>query len=48
VTLFIEKQFSYGLDMHRDLFVFLGLMVNLPSLTNSYKTKDVSKGLIDD
>jgi hypothetical protein len=30
VTLFIEKQFSYGLDMHKDLFVFLGLMVNLP------------------
>jgi len=48
VSLFIEKQFSYGLDMHKDLFVFLGLMVNLPSLTNSYKTKDVSKGLIDD
>jgi O-antigen ligase len=30
VTLFIEKQFSYGLDMHKDLFVFLGLIVNLP------------------
>lgn len=30
LTLFIEKQFSYGLDMHKDLFAFLGLVMNLP------------------
>ena len=30
ISLFIERQFSFGLDMHKDLFVFLGLIVNLP------------------
>jgi len=44
VTLFIVKQFSYGLDMHKDLFVFLGLMVNLPLLSNSHKIRNISKG----
>jgi len=44
VTLFIEKQFSYGLDMHKDLFVFLGLMVNLPLLSHSHKIRNISKG----
>ena len=33
LSLFIEKQFSYGLDMHKDLFAFLGLVVNLPLIT---------------
>jgi len=28
--LLIERQFSFGLDMHKDLFVFLALIVNLP------------------
>jgi len=31
--LFVEKQFSYRLDMHKDLFAFLGLVVNLPLIT---------------
>lgn len=43
VTLFIEKQFSYGLDMHKDLFVFLGLMVNLPLLSHSHKIRNISE-----
>ncbi|MBA7532003.1 hypothetical protein ES705_24229 [subsurface metagenome] len=30
VSLFVGRQFSFGLDMHKDLFVFLGLIVNLP------------------
>jgi len=30
LSLFIERQFSFGLDMHKDLFVFFGLIVNLP------------------
>ena len=30
VSLFVERQFSYGLDMHKDLFVFFGVIVNLP------------------
>ena len=30
VSLFAERQFSFGLDMHKDLFVFFGLIVNLP------------------
>jgi O-antigen ligase len=30
LTLLVEKQFSYGLTMHKDLFAFLGLVVNLP------------------
>ncbi len=29
IVLLIERQFSFGLDMHKDLFVFLGLVVNL-------------------
>ena len=30
LTLLVEKQFSYGLTMHKDLFAFLGLVVNFP------------------
>ncbi len=30
LTLLVEKQLSYGLTMHKDLFAFLGLVVNLP------------------
>ena len=30
ISLFIERQFSFRLDMHKDLFVFFGLIVNLP------------------
>ena len=30
ISLFTERQFSFGLDMHKDLFVFFGLIVNLP------------------
>jgi len=40
VSLFIEKQFSYGLDMHKDLFVFFGLVINL-SLAKSRNKEDV-------
>ena len=32
ISLFAERQFSFGLDMHKDLFVFFGLIVNLPFL----------------
>ncbi|MCD6318040.1 O-antigen ligase family protein, partial [Candidatus Aerophobetes bacterium] len=37
LSLFVEKQFSYGLDMHKDLFAFLGLVVNLPLIARSNK-----------
>jgi O-antigen ligase len=30
--IFIEKQFSFGLAMHKELFVFLALLVNLPHI----------------
>ena len=30
VSLFMERQFSFGLDMHKDLFAFLGIVVSLP------------------
>ena len=30
VSLFVERQFSFSLDMHKDLFVFFALIVNLP------------------
>lgn len=33
-VLLVEKQFSFGLTMHKDLFAFLGLVVNLPQLSN--------------
>lgn len=32
VSLLVEKQFSFALDMNKDLFTFLGLMVNLPTM----------------
>lgn len=35
LTLLVEKQFSYGLTMHKDLFTFLGLMVNLPLIAHT-------------
>ena len=34
LTLLVEKQFSYSLTMHKDLFTFLGIMVNLPYLSH--------------
>jgi len=48
ISLFIERQFSFRLDMHKDLFVFFGLIINLPSLNHSYKMKDISGELIND
>jgi O-antigen ligase len=40
LTLLIEKQFSYGLDSHKDLFVFLALIANLSQISkNSYFSK---------
>ena len=30
LVLLVGRQFSFGLDMHKDLFVFLALIVNLP------------------
>ena len=32
LTLFVGKQFSFDLTMHKDLFAFLGLVMNLPML----------------
>jgi len=32
VSLLIEKQFSFALDMNKDLFTFLGLVINLPTM----------------
>lgn len=43
VTLFIEKQFSYSLDMHKDLFVFFGLVVNLPLIKTQNKKDEFHK-----
>ena len=40
VSLFVERQFSFGLDMHKDLFVFFGLIVNL-QLTKPRNKEDV-------
>jgi len=34
LTLLVEKQFSYSLTMHKDLFTFLGIVVNLPYLSH--------------
>jgi O-antigen ligase len=35
ISLLIEKQFSFALDMNKDLFTFLGLVVNLPTMVSS-------------
>jgi len=35
LALFIEKQFSFDLTMHKDLFAFLGLAVNLPLIART-------------
>ena len=37
VALFMDKQVSYALDGDKDLFVFLGLVVNLPYLVHLYR-----------
>ncbi len=39
LTLLVEKQFSYSLTMHKELFSFLGLIVNLPDLSSSPNVK---------
>ena len=35
LILLVEKQFSYSLTMHKELFVFLAIIVNLPDLSSS-------------
>ncbi len=35
LTLLVEKQFSYSLTMHKELFSFLGIIVNFPDLSSS-------------
>ena len=39
LTLLVEKQFSYNLTMHKELFTFLGIIVNLPDLSSSPNVK---------
>lgn len=36
ITLLVGRQFSFALTMHKDLFVFLGIIVNLPSIHSAY------------
>lgn len=42
-SLFIGKQFSYGLDMNKDLFVFFGLVVNLSLIKPRNKEDKIPK-----
>ncbi len=39
LILLVEKQFSFTLTTHKDLFTFLGIMVNLPDLSSSPNVK---------
>lgn len=39
LTLLTEKQFSYSLTMHKELFSFLGIIVNFPDLSSSPNVK---------
>jgi O-antigen ligase len=39
LILLVEKQFSYSLTMHKELFAFLGIIVNLPDLSSSPNVK---------
>ena len=39
LTLLVEKQFSYCLTTHKELFTFLALIVNLPDLSSSPNLK---------
>jgi len=39
LILLVEKQFSYSLTMHKDLFTFLAIIVNLPDLSSSPNIK---------
>ena len=39
LILLVEKQFSYSLTMHKELFTFLGIIVNLPDLSSSPNVK---------
>jgi len=46
LVLLAGRQFSFGLDMHKDLFVFLALIVNLPVIAKlelSLKQNKVEK-----
>jgi len=43
ITLLIGRQFSFGLNMHKDLFVFLGLAVNLSSVKLRNREDEFSK-----
>ena len=39
LILLVEKQFSYSLTMHKELFTFLGIIANLPDLSSSPNVK---------
>jgi len=45
LILLVEKQFSYSLTMHKELFAFLGIIVNLPDLSSSPNVK-ASKNVV--
>ena len=40
VALFVDKQVSYALDGDKDLFIFLGLVVNLPYVAQQYAFRE--------
>jgi len=40
LILLVEKQFSYSLTMHKELFSFLGIIVNLPYLSHRPNLKE--------
>jgi len=43
VALFMDKQVSYALDGDKDLFIFLGLVVNLPCIVQQYASSAIAK-----
>jgi hypothetical protein len=42
IALLVVKQFSFGLDMHKDLFIFLAAAVNLPQLVSRAAYRQLS------
>ena len=47
LTLLAGRQFSFGLTMHKDLFAFLGVIVNLPLIHKSVSRQGHVEGVRD-
>ena len=47
IGVLVHKQFSYGLESQKDLFVFLGIAVNLPRILSAGTTEETNEKTVE-